>query len=198
MKRRKSASVSRSPKRYRCAREALPPAYQARRTAHVTLPRRPPGWSRSRRVDAVVDSLVDARVEGVDLAPQAAGIEVGLGRADAVEGAVEHADDLGQFVVDDRAVFLSHSTGTVTRPVIVGAPWIDLAKSFRCRRAGRACRRAVLERPAASPISESTTESETCPRAPSACGRSASGAPTGTRGNDEVIAAGLRREAAAA
>ena len=46
-------------------------------------------------IDAVVDGRVDARVQRVDLAPKLGRVIVAFRRADRVEGAVEHADDLG-------------------------------------------------------------------------------------------------------
>src|SRR5262245_12316201 len=52
-------------------------------------------------VDAVVDIGIDEVVEAIDLGPQRRGVEVGAVSRDAVELAVEHADDFGGLVVDD-------------------------------------------------------------------------------------------------
>ena len=52
-------------------------------------------------VDAVVDALVNDRVNGVDLGAQRPRVEIHLGPAVGIEGGIEHADDLGRFVVDD-------------------------------------------------------------------------------------------------
>src|SRR5262245_21665543 len=52
-------------------------------------------------VDAVVDVGIDEVVEAVDLGPQRLRVEVGALSPDAVELAVEHADDFGGLVVDD-------------------------------------------------------------------------------------------------
>src|ERR1700738_2575331 len=57
-------------------------------------------------VDAVVDRRIDARIQAVDLGPERLGIIVACLRADAVEGSVEHANDLGRLVVHDRASLL--------------------------------------------------------------------------------------------
>jgi hypothetical protein len=53
-------------------------------------------------IDAVVDRLEDLLVERIDLAAQRLRIEVRPARADAIERRVEHPDDLGRFVIDDR------------------------------------------------------------------------------------------------
>ena len=55
----------------------------------------------ARAIDAVVEGGVDALVQGVDLGAQIGGIVIAEQGPHAVEGAVEHADDLGGFVVDD-------------------------------------------------------------------------------------------------
>src|SRR5205814_8271668 len=52
-------------------------------------------------VYAVVQVRVDEFVDQIDLAAQGRGVVVARLRTHAVEGAVEHADDLGGFVVDD-------------------------------------------------------------------------------------------------
>ena len=61
------------------------------------------GGGEAGAVDPVVDGRVDTRVERVDLGPEIRRIIVALGRAQAVESAVEHANDLRRFVADDRA-----------------------------------------------------------------------------------------------
>ena len=57
-------------------------------------------------VDAVVERVVNARVDGVDFAAQVLRIEIHGGIAEVVEGAVQHADDLGGLVIDDTLFFL--------------------------------------------------------------------------------------------
>ena len=53
-------------------------------------------------IDAVVDVEIGLLVDAVDLGAQLLRIVVGVVAADRIELAVEHPDDLGQLVVDDR------------------------------------------------------------------------------------------------
>ena len=53
-------------------------------------------------IDAVVDVRIDQLVDGVDLAPQLRRIMVGALVGERVERRVQHPDDLGGFVADDR------------------------------------------------------------------------------------------------
>src|SRR6185437_3363426 len=57
-------------------------------------------------VDAVVDRVVNARVDRIDIAGEIARIKVRARVGEGGEGAVEHADDIGRFVVDDGALLL--------------------------------------------------------------------------------------------
>ena len=57
-------------------------------------------------VHAVVHPWVDARVERVDLAMQGLGIQVEGRAGQAIEGAVEHAQDVRRFVADDALLTL--------------------------------------------------------------------------------------------
>ncbi len=53
-------------------------------------------------VDAVVDVVVDEGVDLVDVMPQRRRVEIERGVAEFVELRIQHADDLGRLVVDDR------------------------------------------------------------------------------------------------
>lgn len=73
-------------------------------------------------VGSQVDGRVNALVPAVDGGAQRLGVEVEFGvRGEVVEGAVEHANDLGRFVVDDRllALVLEHGHGDAA--ALVGA-----------------------------------------------------------------------------
>src|SRR5690606_13010454 len=57
--------------------------------------------SKSSAVDPIVDPVIDARIERVDLPAQALWIVVTRPGTEVIEGAVEHADDIGRFIADD-------------------------------------------------------------------------------------------------
>src|SRR5690606_18491820 len=57
--------------------------------------------SKSRAVDPIVDPVIDALIERVDLPMQALWIVVTRPGTEVIEGAVEHADDIGRFIADD-------------------------------------------------------------------------------------------------
>jgi len=68
-------------------------------------------------VDTVVDRRVDTRVERIDLAAQRLRIEIERRSGQVVERAVEDADQLGGFVVDDALLLAIPQQRTVTRPL---------------------------------------------------------------------------------
>ena len=101
-------------------------------------------------VDAVVDGLVDAGVEGVDLLAQGFGIIVARPRPDAVEGVAQHADDLGRFVADDGLARLVPQHRHGHPPAVVGlCPAIELVEKAVAVEAVAGGTGAALEGPAA-------------------------------------------------
>src|SRR6185312_4725919 len=102
--------------------------------------------------DAVIDVGVGDGIEAVDLAAQRLRIVIGPLGAHAVEGAVEHADDFGRFVVDDAAGLLvpqrrhGDLAGIVRVARRVGLVQIVEAVDPVGRAVGKI--RIVLERPA--------------------------------------------------
>ena len=60
----------------------------------------------TRSVDAVVEVLVNQRIDAVDLFAHRRRIIVRAYVGESAEGVVEHANDLGRFVVDDGAALL--------------------------------------------------------------------------------------------
>src|SRR6266511_312255 len=83
----------------------------------------------TRPIDAVVDVLVDERVDAVDLLPQRWRIIVRAHIGETAERIVEHADDLGRFVVDDGTAFLvpQHRHADTAAVARIGAQ-IDLGE----------------------------------------------------------------------
>ena len=67
-------------------------------------------------VDAVVQRRVDLLVQGVDLGAQVVRVEVGAARDEPGEGGVEHAQDVGRLVVDDRLSMLVPQNGHARPP----------------------------------------------------------------------------------
>ena len=57
-------------------------------------------------VNAIVDVALDARIDLVDLVAQLRGIIITVPGADFIKGAVEHANDFGGLVRNDRALLL--------------------------------------------------------------------------------------------
>lgn len=68
-------------------------------------------------IDAVVNVVVDPAVQFVNFIAQLNRVVIPGTGAVRVKRGIEHANDFSGFIADDRLVFLSHSTGTVTRPV---------------------------------------------------------------------------------
>src|SRR5215470_18444654 len=86
------------------------------------------GFLRRRKagsVDAVVERLVDAGVDRVDLRTERRRIVVAWRGVNRVERRIEHANDLGRLVADDRRVFAvledwyRHSSGVTRRRRLV-------------------------------------------------------------------------------
>jgi len=59
------------------------------------------GGGKTGLIDAIVERVVDARIDGVDLLAKRLRVVVAGGGAARIERRVEHADDLGGFVADD-------------------------------------------------------------------------------------------------
>lgn len=68
-------------------------------------------------VDAIIHVVVNPAVQLVDFIAQCRRVEITGAGTVRVKRGIEHADDLRGFIADDGLIFLSHSTGTVTRPV---------------------------------------------------------------------------------
>src|SRR6185437_5573070 len=93
-------------------------------------------------VDAVVEGVVDAPVDRVDFAGEVGGIEIAALTGNGVEGAVQHADDVGGFVVDDGPALLvpQDRHGRAAAEAAIGAlvDLVDVARPgerIGCRKA---------------------------------------------------------------
>lgn len=68
-------------------------------------------------VNAIVNVVINPAVQLVDFIAQFSGIIVPGFCAQCIKCCIEHANDFSGFIADNRMIFLSHSTGTVTRPL---------------------------------------------------------------------------------
>src|SRR5580693_5984522 len=161
------------------------------------------GLLRSRKtgaIDAIVDRSIDAIIDLVDLRLEAAWIIVALRGADAIEGAVEHADDFRRFVVDDGVRFLVPKDWHRDPAAIVRTRLdVEFAKLARAEdRVGNDAG-AGIEGPAAlaeEPVNDGERDHALETFKPS----EDEGAmrPRAGKRDDEVIAVGLRLEAGGA
>src|ERR1700722_391174 len=151
-------------------------------------------------IDPIVDRSIDALVDFVDLRLQAARIIVALRRANAIKRAVEYADDFRRFVVDDGVRLLVPKDWHCDPAAIVGTRLdVEFAQLARAEyRVGNDAL-AGIEGPAAlaeEPVNDRERNHALKPFKPS----EDEGAmrPRAGKRDDEVIAVGLRLEAAGA
>ena len=90
-------------------------------------------------VHAVVDAVVHALIDGVDRRAQRVGVVVLMPIGERLEGAVQHADDLGRLVVDDgsRLPIPQHRHGHIAAVVRLrrGVHTVQVREAFAVRRA---------------------------------------------------------------
>src|SRR5690606_23723838 len=100
-------------------------------------------------VNAVVDVLVDALVQLVDLGAKGLGIEIDGPRADAVERRVQHADDVRRLVRHHAPALLVVEHGYRDSTGVVGvALRVDLPQRIAAEARVGALLRAIVEYPA--------------------------------------------------
>lgn len=68
-------------------------------------------------IDAVIHIIVDPAVQLINLIAQLRRVVISCAAAQPIEGGIKHADDFRRLIADDGVLLLSHSTGTVTRPL---------------------------------------------------------------------------------
>ena len=100
-------------------------------------------------VDAIVQLVVDAGIQVVDLTGQIFGIQAQIRRDHVLERCVEHADDVGAFVVHDHvALGIPQHRHCGAACIVRVSAGIDLVNVFRPKQWVRVCALVATERPA--------------------------------------------------